>query len=895
MNRRMRDQKLRRTACVVALLAVCTAVMIAGPAWGRSDGLRPLGVLPILKGQPQAPKIVAVDSASARMYAVYDGQGSQSKLVEYDLTDRIPTVRRFATIRLLYEVSKARVALDAAGGRLFFLDIGADDECEFCSYVRVIDLRTLTMQASYNATTLIPNFLAQGLTYSPADRLLYLTGSNIGFPAFLFESVPLPYYPLGVAAFDPDQGSAVWWKVVPQCLRPLSTLGAGALTARSRYENALYIACIRADVLGNVPYPGESGLARVWFTPRANPQTAALFPVEYFPISGTYTGGEGVKGLADYDPVADRFYMLSQSELTPGAWVFDGRNSAWVGFVAAAARDDSPMGVDPESGHLFMATGEAFVAAERVGLVVADGRANPVSQGRVYPIPKKNGDYIMTDPATRRVFLPVDGLKTGHTSDVLILLDETDASSPVEPTDYDALTTDVPEGQNTEATFSGSLNGYGSRAVLVGGTGGITTAPGYTAYNADVPPVWDSGYIFGLASGDRGMFLGHVGSVDLRNSGAVSSAQAITPDTNTANDYVNQQNDLFKRLGDEESKPQPWPWPVAICNDGEGKPAAPDESNVGTEAKASCDLKKGTATAKSSAGGIVLSQDVSIGSSSFDGSAIRSAGDGIVTTASAVARDIRITVPGAGTLKIGRIGATARTVAKGRKSTAQVEWTRDIDHVSIVDASGKTVFSCASQCDTSAIEAAIHEWAGAKIAIKFPTPRTRTTPGGAFAEVQKTDAAYHDGFVVNNDETFSAPAAEILVYNDFNERSRILIQLAAIQASSIYGISLLPTESILPPNLPVLPPPVGDILAPDVPLPPPVFSPPTTDDGSLLERVIRSSRFLVRSPGDALLIALIASLTLAAAAACWRRRSLLGLLDDFGTASDAGPPTPIRQ
>ena len=651
---------------------------------------------------------------------------------------------------------------------------------------------------------------------------------------------------------------------------------------------------MRADGLAAFyNYPGQSGLVRVWFTPRADLHAAALFPVEYFPISGTYTNGSGVSGQAEHDPVADRFYMLSQSILTPGAWVFDGRTSAWVGFVAAAAQDDNTMGVDPASGRLYMATGTTTPEPGRVfrGLIVTDGRTTPVAQGRVVPLPEILSAYnILTDSKTRRLFIPVESRRAGYSQDLLVMVDETTTSSPAAATDYDDLTTDVPEGPNTEATYSGSINGYGARFVVVGGTGGITTSTGSALNEARIPPdptpplpmVWDRGYLLGLAPGDRGTFLGHVGSIDVRGSGAAASAQAVTPDAQTANDYINKQNETFKQLGDDAREPQPWPWPVAVCLDGDGKPVAPDQSGVGTEAKASCDLKNATAEARSAVGGLVLSEGMSIGSSSFDGSAVRTAGEGIMTTATAVARDVRITVPEAGTLTIGRIKAVASTSAQGRRGSARVEWTRDIDHVAITDASGKPVFSCATQCDTSAIEAAIHEWAGAKIAIKFPTPRTRATPGGAFAEVQKTDASYYDGFVVNNDETYSTPAAEILVYNDYGERSRLLIQLAAIQASSIYGISVIPADLGLP-DLPTLPPPVGDILGPSVPLPPPVLVPPPAQGGSLLERVIRSSRFLVRSPGDALLIALIATLSLGALAACWRRRSLLGLLDDFGS------------
>lgn len=880
VRRRQRVGRLRKTACWGLLLATFTTVAVPGPVWGQPQGVRQIGVLPTPKGGVQgdvATELVAVDSSSRRMYGTAaSGIAANSTVIaEYDLTKRVPTVRRQAVVKWTFGGPKTRVAIDQARHRLFYLDFQGEDECAACSFLRVFNIQTFEVEVSYNLTLLIPNFYADGMTFSAPDGLLYLTGSSAGAPTYYAETTAgAPFYPQSIAAFDPDEGMAVWWKVVPQCLHAMAAQSRGALIARSAYENALYIVCVRPDYGGDLNGPGQSGLLRLRFAPRANLQSAASFPVEFFPISGTYTTGEGVRGLAEYDPIADRFYILSQAARTPGVWVFDGRDSAWVGFIATVSPNNISMGVDPGSGHVYVRSG-----SQPSGMIVTDGRSTPVAQGREFPF-EVFGSSIETDPPTRRVFISVYDLVQQFRT--LVLLDETESAPPRMQTDYDGLTTDVAEGPSTEATYSGSLSGFGSRVVLVGGTGGVVASTG-SALQLTIPPVWDRGYLLGLPPGDRGTFFGHVGSVDVRNSGAAASAQAITPDSTTANDYTNKQDETFKQLGDSAPEVQPWRWPAAVCVDGEGKPEAQDKSDTGTVAKASCDLKNAKADARSAAGDVVPADGISIGSSSFDGSAVRTPVEGIVTTATAVARDIRITVPGAGSLTIGRIRAAARSIAHGRRGTASVQWSRDIDHVAIIDASGKPVFSCASQCDTSAIEDAVRQWAGIKIAIKFPTPMTRATPGGAFAGVQKTDGAYYDGFTVNNDDTFSAPAAEILVYNDYGERSRLLIQLAAIQASSIYGISVVPPDSFQPPGLPALPPPVGDLLGPSVPLPPPVAAPPPAQDSSVLERLIRSSRFLIRSPGDALLIGLIATLSLGAVAACWRRRSLLGLLDDFGS------------
>ena len=884
----------RRVASAGALLAILLAIIPSGAAHAEDGGLAVLGELAYPTRDVPTP--VVVDDASRRMYAV---SGFERKIVEYDLTPRVPTVRRVGTISpLTLSPGAWRWALDPIRHRIYYLDDGG--QCPACQYIHVLDLKTLNEIASYNLTQLIPHFIPEGLTYSSADRLLYMLGSVPGDPIHgqVAGGSFVPYLPAAVAAFDPDAGSAVWWKVIPQCLHVFTNVNSGATIARSRYQNALYIGCVRLDPNGTVSTPGESGLVRLLFTPRANVAQAALFPIDFFPISGTYSNSQDVTGIGDFDPVAERFYMLSVSELTPGAWVFDGRDSAWVGFLAGVtfgSHSGAPqaLGVNPRSGHVLMDTG---LDSNHRGLIISDGRATPVPQGRVFPsFVSTQAGNLLIDPTTSRVFETAT-LTSNGTNRLFALEDDTPRAAPTPSVSYDTLTTDVPEGPNTETTFSGSLNGYGSRVMLVGGTGGVVTseAPaldeeppiGASTLSVQGPDVWDRGSVLGLGPGDRGLFFGHVASIDVRGSGAAASAQAITPDPTTTADFTNEQNGVNQTLGQPDGQTQAWPWPAATCLDGGGKPANPDTSGTGTEAKANCDLQGQKGSAISSIGDITLSDGISIGGSSFDGSAVRTAADGIVTTATAVARDIRISVPGAGALTIGRIEAVARTSAHGRHHTAAVEWTRDIQHVTIVDASGKPIFSCATQCDTSAVEDAVHTWAGMKIAIRFPTPLTMATPGGAFGGVQKATAQYYDGFVVNDDDTLSSPAAEITAYNDYGQRSRVLIQLAAIEASSTYAISVLPPNSIFQPPPSIVVPPVGDILGPKVsqilPPPPP---PPATHQGSLLERVIRSSRLLVRSPGDALLIALVATLAIAAGAACLRRRSLLGLLDDFSAGT----------
>jgi hypothetical protein len=394
----------------------------------------------------------------------------------------------------------------------------------------------------------------------------------------------------------------------------------------------------------------------------------------------------------------------------------------------------------------------------------------------------------------------------------------------------------------------------------------------------------------GLSPGGRGVTVANVGSVDLRNVGAASSAQAVAPDTNSNNDYITQQdavrdqvNSVKPGAGDDIAQQLSWPWAPATCLDAGGQPLDQTASGPAGTSEARCDLSRDSVTATSTFGSLGL-DGLTVASASFTTNVIKDPLKGTLSTATAVARGVDVAVPGAGALSIGSITSTATTEAHGRPGTAHAAWASVLDNVVLKDANGTVLFRCPSQCDPQTVAQQVDDSELAvKMRILIPKADVVATPRGAFAAVQRADPDYWSGLTLNDDNSRAVPAMQIELYNDYGQKSRIVVQLAAVQLNSIYGISLLPTFGQQPP--------------PNVPLPSLTQLPVQRSNGggsiagggtsnggseSLFRRIKRSVGVLVRSPRDAVLFALVCGLFVGAAATVRRRQALLAHLERDG-------------
>jgi hypothetical protein len=853
------------------------------------EGLRITGELPQPSiNEGNEGRIIQMDSAHRKMYYAYrnHGDGDVPHIVEYDLRKAIPSPVREATLPNadIAGAGPYSVSLDSRRNRLLYLipsQVGQNK-------IGVYDLKRFKEAATWDLESTIPGFVPFGMSFSKADDRLYLVGEFS--QAAVLSGLGKPLGPgTSVIALDPSDGKLVWDRPVPKCQHALTTYHVGALITQSELTRAVYFACVTRGSGAGDTYPGQAGVVRLWVSRKADQESANTFNVDFFPISGSYYSNNG-SGIAVFDHETDRFFLQSLSTTTPGVWVFDGRVSAWVGFIGAPDPTDFWAGIDPASGHFFIG-GEGGVDQKKVPgyLLVSDGRATPVPQGGQFPI--KVDGFIATDPATRRLFIPTEMGVPDSVSNyvrIIIAVDQTPDARPERPPRYDDLTSDIPEGGNALSDFSGGANGYGARAVVVGG---YRAALGYAGQGVAADQVTQGR----VRSGDRGITAARVSSVDFRKVGASAAAQSLVRDTNTEGEMT-------------ENAPLDWPWQPAACLDGAGEQVSDDKSAQGDAAIVTCDLAKETAQAESTFGA-VKAGPISIGSSAFQARAYRDAERGLITEAIAGAQGIHIAIPSGGTISIADVESVATTVAHGRPGTTKASWTRTISGIVQRDEKGKVVqrfgeCTSSSKQDTCGdLFAQINKALGVKLELKLPEPDLIETPKGAFAGVQQSDADFLQGRTVLNQgaafaaeaESRAVPALQIVVYNDSVERSRLLVQLAALQANSIYTISAPPPAPRTPtatqnktgdgttqstPSgslgsgsgaIDPIPLSSGDDISP----------PPYTDSPVLAtpaDQVVQGLRFLVRSPGEALLLGSVWLLFGSAGFAIFRRRMLLEVL-----------------
>jgi len=449
------------------------------------------------------------------------------------------------------------------------------------------------------------------------------------------------------------------------------------------------------------------------------------------------------------------------------------------------------------------------------------------------------------------------------------------------PIDYDTLTADVPESQNTVVAFAGDASGFRARALIVRGYGGgVNPIAEATAGQTPDP-------LGGLPPGVRSLTAANAAAVDLRDTGSAASAQAVSPDSLTQNDYEtgqsriqDQGNKTSSGFGDQMSAMLNWQWPASACLDAGDQKEQQSRSGPGGTSSVACDLKKARDSASASYTGLSVS-NVTVGSSSFEATSVRVPALGIVTRATAITRDVHVLIDGGGSLFIQRVEANAVTYARGRAGSAKAVWKPLVEGVVLRDAKGNVLFSCPQQCDPREVARQIDESALAiKLRVLFPAAQIQSTAHGAFAGVSKTNPDYWSGLTMNDDNSRAVPAMQIELYNDYGQKSRLVLQLAAIQTSSIYGISLLPAFSPGPTGAP-LPPIVAPIVG-AITLAPPITAPPPVEvRGSILRRMVLGAGVLVRSPLDAMMFALVCLLFGGAAAVARRRKILASSLEEL--------------
>lgn len=800
-------RRSRRPSRLLALVAVAAAALVAvEPSQAAEPGspVEELGILPLPPTAFSNLRIAAVDSERGRLYATFAtrvvdtvrGATTHTEttgwLATYELGPAVPTLLKVQRIDGVGDPNGTPLTsfLEPSRGRLFFLGGGLTSHD---GSIVAVDVGDGVVKGNWAMADHLPGFYPAGMTYSKADDRIYAVGEM----TVVFEGVhATPTFgrkPAGVlptvAAFDPDDGALLWARPVPECGQVLYSFGVGSIVVRDNptpsTPRLLFVCGTGSSGFGDT-MPGQAGIAELHVTPDATAVDAAGFDLSFHPISGSFFDG-GKSGFAAYDYGSHRLFVQSLSQTTPGAWVFDARRRGWVGSIPSKEPTNYFGGVDQATGRYYMGGS----TGNRTGfLIVADGRATPPQNGVLAP-PKYSPDgFIATDPATGRLFVP-----RGPVLGPYVLRDLTRSAPPQAPPDYDAQTDDVDEAPGTFVSFTGDGGGFGARVTAVGDTAAIFGTVPIVKLPVDRTT--------------RGVVLARVAGASVQPAGAAASAQAAGLDTTTDRELEQTQAPV--------ATPRPT-GPVSCLDGGGGVDSAPVES-AGGKAEVRCVLAnyESSASARQTAADLGA---VSVGDSRFDTKVRRSAKGGMVTTSTAVATGIRVEVPGVGLLRIGRVETTVRTAAHGRSGTAAAEWTRNIGDVVVEDGAGHELFGTAGcsttithdgkketrsgdagTCDQMADT--IRRLLQVRVRLVFPTPEVVATPKGAFARVGQSDSdAAHEvtvneqGKVFDGDTTTrrSLPGLQVNVYNDSTERSRYVVQLAAVESSAIYTVNSSPDE-----------------------------------------------------------------------------------------------------
>lgn len=787
-----------------------------------------------------------------RLYYAYNAGNNfaPTHLRAYDLSSPgVPTLLRDEEIGPFQETARSwrpnSVTIAPDQGRLYQLgreNIANQGFSDPADEIHVVDLDSFSLADSWLlAEQGLPGFTAYGITYAPEDDRLYLVGEWAGIPIvgnqFHFTSGHPPVGPVTtVVALEAATGEVAWVRPVPQCPHVMTHWSWGAMVARSAREPAIYFLCDAGGTGYTQAVPGgQSALVRLNISSDAGQGDANGFGLEAFPISGGYGPSEGV---ATFSRRLDRVYVNSLSNETPGAFVFDGQLSAWVGHIAAPDGTAIQIGVSEGDGRFYLGSQDY--------LLVTDGAATPPPQTTAVDGLPVNTP-IVADPGSDRLFFKVPNIpgSYGDLAERYIVVDfPIEFIDPLPPPDFDAGTADVAEGPDTFVNYTAVSSGFGALGRLVGGVGSV----GSYGLDKDVDPFGNLNDLLEnqlgqdrmeepvvVSQGDRGVVAAEVPAVSLAAFGATGDAQALSTDDGSAGEI----GEVGNLVGEQGAPAQVTegarsPYRRVECSDNgfdddttdqkdsDDVDAGPAEGTgagtgharvvcdrVGQQAQAMASWRAGPA-ADEAAGPAVAA-------SSFDTHVSRDPEQGGATTETvAVASGLELPLPQGGMLQIGEVRATAVTAAAGRPGTTLARWTRTLSGVVVTDQDGAQRFpeedgagSCATVVSIQGGEEeqrqeadncrqlidTVENLTEPRITFELPEPDLQATPLGAYAQVRESVGDFRNGATVLGDSHQAVPALQVLVANDGTEKSRLLLHLAAIDTSTTYQIKPCPACS----------------------------------------------------------------------------------------------------
>jgi hypothetical protein len=790
--------RLRRVSIVArragAAAIALAAVLFSGPSGapaaasgGETGAFEFLGAIAAPAGVGQQ-HVAAIDPAERRLYTLTPTP--TDTLWAYDLNTEIPSPlwhREVGAGGRTNYTTPFGTAVDHSRRQLVMLAGNVDFNLD--AALTMVPLDSDKPVRSVPFAQILPGLFPGGVTYSPEDDLFYVVGEMDEAEVLAAAVGTGGSKPAGqvavVAALSPVDGALVWSRVVRECRTPLFTPQVGSFIGRSSPRLAqptLFFACTPGASATGSAFVGQPGVTALRIKPKATMAEAQGFDVDYFPISGSYYNGRA-SGIAGYDETLDRFFMMSLSNQTPGTWVLDARLNAWVGAVTSPWSNNQGIGWNESNGHFYMVGGSGG-AANDDWLLASNATTSPPQNGVVdkgrfggASIP-----FVATDPQTARLFVPARNAQ----GTLNVVRDLTTSSPPAAPLDYDEQTDDVAETTSTFVAFTGDAGGFGSRAVVIGDTATAGGSIPFSPQNATSRAV----------TAARGP-----GSI-VQAAGAAASAETASIDTHTA-----------QTLRDDPTLPK-WPLGTQSCLDGgDGVSTPPEETALGSAA-VECSLQTFEAAAQAHQR-VDSALGLTVGQSTYENHVKRTAKSGMTSTSSAASSGVHIDVPGAGSIDIGRVSAVATATAHGQTRSGAATWKRTVESLTVKNAAGDVVLNspgCTTEikhdgtkatvkhnaADCDQLAEAIRQALQVHMRVYFPTPDVVATPKGAFAAVRQSERDHLNELTVSDQGRLFAgdtttrrpvPAVQIDIYQDSIERSRRIVQLAAVEADAIYTIN----------------------------------------------------------------------------------------------------------
>jgi hypothetical protein len=837
--------------------------LLATPV-GASQPLRRLSARLQLRPPPDATgQIGLVSDPVRRRLVAFIAVPGGTLLRTYDLDRLRPDRERHIGEEVLMGLPIA----DPRGGRILvpFEDVNAATRLPEFGGILVLDSSTLATVATWPAPLGLP---PAGMTASPAiwgirlwtppnapAKLIWLYQDRLAQSAFA-RIVQNPVY---VAQWDAQTGAHEWAYQVRGCRGEMTGGGWGLF----RDQSILSMGCVT---------PEGTGLAVRLTLPESGPPTAE-----------DVLTGPPLMNHVMADPAAGRLVFVSEKDFKESLLPFDVQRASFVGAIATTRF--KPAGasyqIDPTTGRLFGVTSDK-------GIVLADIRRTPAQQALTFPEFARSGNAVIAlEPAAgdrpRRAFV-----RMGSDDYVQIFEDRVAVSEDPPLSELDRFTVNHRERAGvTDTGYELSAHSYGSRVLMVAGVEGLASGDVRRDIRRAGTP---------CTAYDREIVAGFVPEARMSKGTAAAAAVAAEADPGTKVDAlqpfsrcwlhpdpldtgVGLLGDAWPGPGDIDSDGridaaigQSWPFSRLECTGDNNPEPIRNETLTGFRADVACGGTAGRAEAFSQSrgdGASVQAGTLRVAESASHVTLERVAGGGVRARAEAWARGIEI----AGVASIELVRTVATSGAAGLPGSAKGAFTREICGVVAGTFAQK---GCGQSAEAVA---AINRALGARGRVILRSPDlelAKGSPGGYLASVRKDRFEELSDRALNNDASTQVSGLEVLLINDDPSlgRARQVFQFAGVDASTSYGIFLLPTS--LPP--PVVPPVVPPVAPPMIHADPPPSPPPagaTTTVREIIRRVANGFAVAVRDPVEAALAALT-WLTLVLPLYLARRRGSLG-------------------